>query len=80
VEAQRARYWLPGTVAAVTDLTSERLTDPPRLDDPALATRMSPFALPRALGDETGLSGLSACCPEADQRERGSRRTVPAST
>jgi AraC-like DNA-binding protein len=45
----------PGAVAAVRDLLSERLTDPPRLDDLALATGMSPFALLRAFRDETGL-------------------------
>jgi AraC-like DNA-binding protein len=36
-------------------LLSERLTDPPSLDDLALATEMSPFALLRAFRDETGL-------------------------
>jgi AraC-like DNA-binding protein len=45
----------PGAVAAVRDLLSERLTDPPRLGDLALATGMSPFALLRAFRDETGL-------------------------
>jgi len=45
----------PGAVAAVRDLLSERLTDPPRLHDLALATGMSPFALLRAFRDETGL-------------------------
>lgn len=45
----------PGAVAAVRDLLSERLTDPPSLDDLALATGMSPFALLRAFRDETGL-------------------------
>jgi len=44
-----------GAVAAVRDLLSGRLTDPPSLDDLALATGMSPFALLRAFRDETGL-------------------------
>jgi len=44
-----------GAVAAVRDLLSERLTDPPSLDDLALATEMSSFALLRAFRDETGL-------------------------
>jgi AraC-like DNA-binding protein len=45
----------PGAVAVVRCLLSERLTDPPSLDDLALATGMSPFALLRAFRDETGL-------------------------
>jgi AraC-like DNA-binding protein len=45
----------PGAVASVRDMLFERLTDPPSLDDLALATGMSPFALLRAFRDETGL-------------------------
>jgi AraC-like DNA-binding protein len=45
----------PGAVAAVRDLLCERLTDPPSLEDLALATGMSPFALLRAFRNETGL-------------------------
>lgn len=59
---ERARYCrppavrrAPGAVTAVRDLLSERMTDPPRLDDLALATGMGPFALPREFRDETGL-------------------------
>jgi AraC-like DNA-binding protein len=44
-----------GAVAAARDLLSERLTDPPRLDDLARVTGMSPFALIRAFREETGL-------------------------
>jgi AraC-like DNA-binding protein len=51
----RAARRAPGAVAAVRDLLSERLTDPPRLEDLALATGMSQFALLRAFRDETGL-------------------------
>ena len=52
---QARRGGASGAVAAVRDLLSERLTDPPSLDDLAVATGMSPFALLRAFRDETGL-------------------------
>ncbi len=45
----------PATVRAVSDLLANRLADPPSLDDLALATGMSPFALVRAFRRETGL-------------------------
>ena len=45
----------PGAVAAASELLADRLTDPPSLDDLALATGMSPFALLRAFRAQTGL-------------------------
>jgi AraC-like DNA-binding protein len=42
-------------VAAVQDVLADRLADPPSLDELALATGMSPFALLRAFRAETGL-------------------------
>jgi AraC-like DNA-binding protein len=39
----------------VRDVLADRLADPPGLDELALATGMSPFALLRAFRDETGL-------------------------
>jgi AraC-like DNA-binding protein len=42
-------------VHAVRDLLTDRLADPPSLDDLALATGMSPFTLLRAFRGETGL-------------------------
>jgi AraC-like DNA-binding protein len=42
-------------VTAVRDVLADRLADPPGLDELALATGMSPFALLRAFRDETGL-------------------------
>jgi AraC-like DNA-binding protein len=45
----------PAAVHAVSELLAERLADPPSLDDLALATGMSPFALVRAFRRETGL-------------------------
>ena len=45
----------PAAVGAVSDLLAGSLADPPSLDDLALATGMSPFALVRAFRRETGL-------------------------
>jgi AraC-like DNA-binding protein len=45
----------PAAVHAVSELLAEQLDDPPSLDDLALATGMSPFALVRAFRRETGL-------------------------
>jgi AraC-like DNA-binding protein len=45
----------PAAVRAVRDLLTDRLADPPSLDDLALATGMSPFTLLRAFRGETGL-------------------------
>ena len=45
----------PAAVHAVSELLAERLADPPSLDDLALTTGMSPFALVRAFRRETGL-------------------------
>jgi AraC-like DNA-binding protein len=45
----------PAAVHAVRDLLTDRLADPPSLDDLALATGMSPFTLLRAFRGETGL-------------------------
>ena len=45
----------PAAVHALTDLLADRLADPPSLDDLALVTGMSPFALVRAFRRETGL-------------------------
>ena len=45
----------PTTVRVVRDLLTDRLADPPSLDDLALATGMSPFTLVRAFRGETGL-------------------------
>ena len=45
----------PGAVRMVRDLLTDRLADPPSLDDLALATGMSPFTLLRAFRGETGL-------------------------
>jgi AraC-like DNA-binding protein len=45
----------PAAVRAVCDLLTGHLTDPPSLDELALATGMSPFTLLRAFRGETGL-------------------------
>src|SRR5262249_61973655 len=45
----------PAAVRMVRDLLTDRLADPPSLDDLALATGMSPFTLLRAFRGETGL-------------------------
>jgi AraC-like DNA-binding protein len=45
----------PAAVRAVRDLLTDRLADPPSLDDLALATGMSPFTLLRVFRGETGL-------------------------
>ncbi len=45
----------PAAVRTVRDLLTDRLADPPSLDDLALATGMSPFTLLRAFRGETGL-------------------------
>ncbi len=45
----------PATVRAVRDLLTDRLADPPSLDDLAQAAQMSPFTLVRAFRGETGL-------------------------
>jgi AraC-like DNA-binding protein len=45
----------PAAVRAACDLLTERLADPPSLDELALATGMSPFTLLRAFRGETGL-------------------------
>jgi len=51
----RASRDSPAAVRAVRDLLTDRLADPPSLDDLALATGMSPFTLLRAFRGETGL-------------------------
>jgi AraC-like DNA-binding protein len=51
----RAYRGSPAAVGAVRDLLTERLADPPSLDDLALAAGMSPFTLVRAFRSETGL-------------------------
>jgi AraC-like DNA-binding protein len=45
----------PAAVRTVCDLLTSQLADPPSLDELALATGMSPFALLRAFRGETGL-------------------------
>jgi len=45
----------PDAVRFVRELLAERLADPPSLDELALVTQMSPFALLRAFRSETGL-------------------------
>jgi len=45
----------PAAVRAVRDLLTDRLADPPSLDDLALVTGMSPFTLLRVFRGETGL-------------------------
>jgi hypothetical protein len=47
-------------VTAVRGVLADRLADPPGLDELALATGMSPFALLRAFRDETGLPPSAA--------------------
>jgi AraC-like DNA-binding protein len=51
----RASRSSPAAVRAACDLLTSQLTDPPSLDDLALSTGMSPFALLRAFRGETGL-------------------------
>ena len=45
----------PVAVHTVSELLAQRLADPPSLDDLAVTTGMSPFALVRAFRRETGL-------------------------